>query len=82
MMIVPVTLEPRFSAGTATVLFETDVGLDPDVGGGAGIQDIAPDGRRFLALMEQASPDENTSRPRINIVLNWTEELKRLVPVD
>ena len=40
--------------------------------------DVHPDGRRFLMLAES----EDESRPRINVILNWVEELKRLVPTD
>lgn len=38
--------------------------------------EVAADGQRFLMLkpVEQAAPTQ------INVVLNWTEELKRLVP--
>ena len=40
--------------------------------------DVSRNGQRFLMLkpveQEQASPSQ------INVVLNWTEELKRLVP--
>jgi hypothetical protein len=41
--------------------------------------DISPDGKRFLMLKEnvQLSP-----RNQIEIVLNWFEELKRLVPTE
>ena len=39
--------------------------------------DIAPDGDRFLMLKDAATPDTSTSTV---VVLNWTEELKRLVP--
>jgi hypothetical protein len=40
------------------------------------LYDVAPDGR-FLMLAE------DSSRPTIlNVVLNWTEELKRLVPAN
>ncbi len=41
--------------------------------------DIHPDGQRFLMMNMQGS--EGT-RPKINVVLNWFEELKRLVPTD
>ncbi len=40
--------------------------------------DIHPDGQRFLMMNMQGSEG---SRPRINIVLNWFEELKERVPV-
>ena len=44
--------------------------------------DIAPDGR-FLMMMSQISDDGATISDgnRINIVLNWFEELKERVPV-
>ena len=38
-----------------------------------------PDGQRFLMMNMQGS--EGT-RPKINVVLNWFEELKRLVPTE
>ena len=40
--------------------------------------DVHPDGR-FL-MMNMKDPEE--TRPRINVVLNWFEELKRLVPTE
>jgi serine/threonine-protein kinase len=40
--------------------------------------DISADGRRFLMIKEEATPGGAT----INVVLNWTEELKGLVPID
>jgi dipeptidyl aminopeptidase/acylaminoacyl peptidase len=41
--------------------------------------DIHPDGQRFLMMNMQGS--EGT-RPKINVVLNWFEELERLVPTE
>lgn len=40
--------------------------------------DVSPDGRRFLML--KPVEQNGTGTTRINVVLNWTEELKRLVP--
>jgi hypothetical protein len=40
--------------------------------------DVSRDGRRFL--MVQPSAGENATRTQIIVVLNWHEELKRLVP--
>jgi hypothetical protein len=37
--------------------------------------DITPDGRRFVMVKEMNPPPR-----RIAVVLNWFEELKRLVP--
>ena len=45
--------------------------------------DISPDGQRFLMIKEGAPVDTNdpfAGLTRIHVVLNWTEELKRLVP--
>jgi len=46
--------------------------------------DIHPNGKRFLMVKDYGgdTSTESTSRPRINIVLNWFEELKERVPVE
>jgi hypothetical protein len=36
--------------------------------------DVSPDGRHFVMVKDE------TGSGRLNVVLNWTEELKRLVP--
>jgi len=35
--------------------------------------DVSPDGQRFLMITKE-------SKPQINVVLNWFEELKRRAP--
>ncbi len=40
--------------------------------------DVTLDGERFLMIQEKVS----TSSASIDVILNWTEELKRRVPVD
>jgi len=40
--------------------------------------DVSPDGQRFLML--KPVEQEQATLTQINVVLNWTEELKRLVP--
>jgi Tol biopolymer transport system component len=75
MMVVDVTLEPTFSVGKPRLLFSGDYQLD---GAGHPSYDISPDGQRFL--MEQDAGGEALTE--IRVVLNWTEELKRLVPTD
>jgi serine/threonine-protein kinase len=75
MMAVPVTSQPTFSAGRPTMLFEGEylASIFPL----AGITyDVTRDGQRFLMVKEQAAPPA-----RINVVVNWFEELKRLVPI-
>ena len=47
--------------------------------------DISPDGKRFLMVKPPQSTSGATAgsppRQKINIVLNWLEELKQGVPV-
>lgn len=44
--------------------------------------DVSPDGQRFLLLKDVAQAGTaKPVAPEIHVVLNWTEELKRLVPV-
>jgi serine/threonine-protein kinase len=40
--------------------------------------DVSPDGQRFLVVKPVADPN----RRELVVVLNWLEELKRLVPAD
>ena len=41
--------------------------------------DVSADGQRFLMVKET---EQATAATQINVVLNWFEELKRLVPTD
>jgi serine/threonine-protein kinase len=43
--------------------------------------DISPDGQRFL-MIKAGGGSGQAAAPQIVVVQNWTEELKRLVPVD
>ncbi len=78
MMAVEISMEPEFTASAPHLLFEgpyTRSGTRP----GAPRYDITPDGQRFLMI----KPSEQESSPvQLNIVLNWFEELKRLVPTE
>lgn len=73
MMAVPVTTTPHFAAGRPQLLFEGSFFGRPLVD-----YDVTPDGQRFL-MIQQTGERENITQLRI--VLNWFEELKRLVPV-
>jgi eukaryotic-like serine/threonine-protein kinase len=42
--------------------------------------DVSPDGQRFLML--KPVEQDQAALTLINLVLNWTEELKRLVPIE
>ncbi len=73
MMVVGIKTEPTFTAGSPVVLF-TGRYTSP---GTVGNYDISPDGQRFLMIKEADAVEEQA---QINVVLNWFEELKRLVP--
>jgi hypothetical protein len=79
-MAVKVETATAFTAGTPKKLFP----LSPYQGAYAGTTwYIHPDGKRFL-MMKRPAAQGNASAaeaPRkINVVLNWTEELKQRVP--
>ena len=65
-----------FSRGTPSPLFE---GVFRDFGRNSLAWDIAPDGERFLMIKDKAGSTQSGTG-QIDVVLNWTEELKRLVP--
>jgi serine/threonine-protein kinase len=71
MMVVNIQTEPTFTAGSPVVLFTGRYTSTLVVN-----YDISPDGQRFLMIKEEEGPGQ------INVVLNWFEELKRLVPTD
>ena len=78
MMVVPVETAPNFIAGEPTLLFERPYYLFAS----RRTYDVSPDGRRFLMVKEGAvRPDADVQGPRINVVLNWSEELKARVPL-
>ena len=71
LMLVDVgTQKGQLTLGSPRVLFET--ALDADF-------DVAPDGEHFLMADRRPSPPTVT---QLNLILNWAEELKRLVPTD
>jgi serine/threonine protein kinase len=81
VIAVAVQTEPTFKCGKPVPLFRgTYVGLNIGIGTE---WDISPDGKRFLMMKEA----ESTGKPaaeaprKINIVVNWFEELKQRVPV-
>ena len=74
MMAVDITTEPTFTNGTPKLLFEGEyVSYGPRA-----VYDVTPDGQRFLMIKESEAASTVT---QLNVVLNWFEELKRLVPV-
>jgi serine/threonine-protein kinase len=81
VMAVDVETEPIFDYGAPKILFQSQyVGFAYSEGTP---WDIHPDGKRFLMMKTTAAADAAVGRQtKINIVLNWFEELKERVPVD
>ena len=74
MMAVAVTTRPAFTFGTPTQLFAGRYSMNGPARG----YDVTADGQRFLMLqVRDRAPDVIA---QVNLVQNWTEELKRLVP--
>ncbi len=72
MMATPIQTAPRFQPGQSTKLFQSRY-----VTGGSGFSyDVSPDGR-FL-MIKDAAVEEVATYPIV--VLNWMDELRRLVP--
>jgi Tol biopolymer transport system component len=71
VMAVPIRPGSTFSPGRSEVLFSGPYGVPV-----RGTQfDVSPDGKRFLMIKSATA----TPSPRIVVVQNWNEELKRLV---
>jgi len=79
MMAVDISTQPGFAAGKPRQLF-----VGPYLKNAAGYArpnyDVSLDGQRFL--MVKPIEQEQVAPAQIIVVLNWTEELKRLVPVE
>jgi hypothetical protein len=73
LMVVDITTQPTFQAGTPRVLLEEGFRLTGR--GSSANYDVTPDGQRFLMVQ---GGDANLTQ--LNVVLNWFEELKRRVP--
>ncbi len=81
MMAVAVTTGAAFSAGRPQMLWERFYahGLSSVCGApgpSSSNYDVTPDGQRFLMIKENEQDGRYT---RIHVVLNWAEELKRIM---
>ncbi len=74
MMAAPVSRSPHLRVGKPRELFEEPYPDWPPTRH----YDVSPDGQRFVMVKRP----EEFRRNQINVVLNWAEELKRLVPTD
>jgi eukaryotic-like serine/threonine-protein kinase len=75
MMVVEITTQPSFAMGRPRTLFEGGQYMPPTGSYPYPFPnyDVSPDGQRFLMITRD-------SKPQINVVLNWFEELKSRVP--
>jgi eukaryotic-like serine/threonine-protein kinase len=80
MFAVSITTEPVLNIGTPVELFQGPYYVSP-TGSPRAQYDVTPDGQRFLMLVPGPGASGSSTRPRVVVVLNWFEELKRLVPV-
>lgn len=71
LMVVPIRGGDVLTIGSPRALFESD-----NLGDTVANYDVAPDGDRFLVVRSTEPVTE------LRVVLNWTEELKRLVPAE
>ena len=78
LMEVDISTDGEFLASKPRQLFEGSY-VRSSAGYARANYDVSPDGQRFLMV----KPVEQKSAPltQIHVVLNWSEELKRLVPV-
>ena len=80
-MAVAVATAPAFSAATPVTVLDT---LDARylTAGPGRTYDIAPDGQKFLFVRttERADRPSTATATSLVVVVNWFEELKRLIP--
>jgi Tol biopolymer transport system component len=78
LAVVRVITDPSFTFNHATPLPIRFVNLNPAL---ARPHDIGPDGQFIGVMNADQSPTGAIAAPQIVVVQNWTEELKRLVPL-
>ncbi len=81
MMAVPIETEPTFTQGKVDLLFDLGPYFKPSELPNRRI-DISPEGDRFLMIKAGGGSVETAETTSIIVILNWFEELKRLVPTD
>lgn len=71
VMVVELTTEPDLAVGTARMIVDR-----PYASGGGYAFDVTSDGQRLLMIKEG---DQEATATQISVVLNWFDELKRLM---
>jgi serine/threonine-protein kinase len=79
LMRVGVERSASWSATTPTLLVKEGYVTTPALVGRT--YDVSPDGQRFLMMKEGGGTDQTVAPLQLIVVQNWTEELKRLVPI-
>jgi hypothetical protein len=74
MMVADIVSQPSLSASKPRLLFEGQFLQSPAT---TPNYDVSRDGKRFLMVKADAASEGAT---QINVVFNWFEDLKRLVP--
>ena len=72
IMSVDVTTQPVFSVSIPRVIVPANVTAKLSIAGNS--FDVSPDGQRFLVYQQS---DEAGKTAQVNVVLNWSEELRR-----
>ena len=78
LIAVEVATEPDFAPGKSEELFRGYYAPGTDFPFPGRTYDVSPDGERFLMIKESS----RAGSAEFVVVLNWFEELKRLVPTD
>ena len=78
LMAMPIETGPNLQAGIAETLFDPAAFI---VSPSFRHFDVSPDGRRLL-MIRRTGAATNEGELEIVLILNWFEELKRLVPID
>jgi len=75
LIAVPIENGKSFTTAAAHALFEAAFITNPDFGMPA--YDVSPDAQKFYFVQEDTKSNLET---RVNLVLNWPEELKKIAP--
>jgi serine/threonine-protein kinase len=78
LMALPTTMKPSFTPGRPQPLFRFSGRFR--VSGNASAYDVLRDGKQFVMVTEPTTPVSELRQ--VNVVENWFEELKRLVPTN
>jgi hypothetical protein len=77
IMGVDVATQPDFSASTPRIIVPATVAAT--LSSGLDAFDVSPDGHRFLVHRQSCETGQSL---QINVILNWSEELRRLAPAN